>query len=309
MLAAMGRPVEARALAAEAAKADPALAGPWEIEASLLDREKRTAEAKAAYAKAAAAGSKRAHVYYRLAQLEWTPDADKAAREGLAANLEKARALDPESADTLAFLADLRVDLDQPEEALALATKAVEIEPAESYHRLARARALWALQRSDEAVAMARSALAAADSDDERRHAQSFLDFAARAGGPSAAARPSARAADPGAAAAAETTNAGTPDADELARACRAGARTACAGEAFLRAVQARPGSTEATLALSRLERLCDDGIEAGCLSWASALARLGAPSADQQKARDIVETICDNKNAQACALLKSLPR
>lgn len=39
LLVAMSRPAEARALAAEAAKTDPALPGPWEIEASLLDTD------------------------------------------------------------------------------------------------------------------------------------------------------------------------------------------------------------------------------------------------------------------------------
>jgi TPR repeat protein len=55
---------------------------------------------------------------------------------------------------------------------LALATKAVEIEPGESYHRFTLARALWHLRRPDDAVKAAQSALPAADDESERKEAQ-----------------------------------------------------------------------------------------------------------------------------------------
>jgi TPR repeat protein len=180
-LVAMSRPVEARTLAAEAAKADASLPGPWEIEAELLDSEDHRDEARTALAKAAAAGSTRARVYYRLAQLEWTQNADKGLQERLADRLEKARTLEPDRADTLSFLAEVRTEMGQPEEGVRLARRSVEIEPAEAYHRLALARALWALQRPDEAVQFAKTALQAADSEAGRQRAQSFLDFATRA--------------------------------------------------------------------------------------------------------------------------------
>ena len=179
-LVAMNRPAEARALAAEAAKADPSLPGPWEIEAGLLDSEKQRDEARAAFAKAATAGSKRAHVYYRLAQLEWKQDADEALLKRLSDTLEKARSLEPDDANTLSFLAEVRTDQRQPEEAVSLARRAVEIEPAESYHRLALARALWSQRRPDEAMKVAQTALQAAATDSARQNAQAFLDFASR---------------------------------------------------------------------------------------------------------------------------------
>jgi hypothetical protein len=91
LLVAMSRPVEARAFAAEAAKADPALSGPWEIEGALLDADGKGEEARAAYAKAVETGSKSAYVHYRLAQLEWVPNPDAALRERLAARLQAAR--------------------------------------------------------------------------------------------------------------------------------------------------------------------------------------------------------------------------
>jgi TPR repeat protein len=178
-LVGMSRPAEARAAAAEAAKLDPGHPGPWEIEAELLDAASEAEPAKEAFAKAAAAGSKRAHVYYRLAQLEWTANADEVSLARRAEMLEKARALEPESASVLSFLAEVRTDLGRHEEAVALAKRAVEIEPAKFYHRMALARALWGLQHTEEAVQMAQTALKAADSDRERQRAQAFLDFAA----------------------------------------------------------------------------------------------------------------------------------
>ena len=179
-LVAMGRPVEARALAAEAAKADSALPGPWEIEAALVDSADRPDEAMAAYAKAAQAGSKKSHVYYRLAQLEWAPSADKEQLEKRAARLETARELDPGNANALSFLAEVRSSLGQQEEALQLATRAVQADPAVTYHRMALARVLLSLRRADDAVRMAESALKTADSEAERQEVRQFLDFATR---------------------------------------------------------------------------------------------------------------------------------
>lgn len=179
-LVAMGRPTEARAFAAEAAKADPAVPGPWEIEAALLDDGQRRDEARAAYAKAADAGSRKAHVHYRLAQLEWVPNADRPALEKLAGRLETARQLDPGDAYAVSFLAEVRSGLGQPEVALDLAMQAVRADPSASYHRLALARILWSQRRPNDAVKMAESALQAADDENERQQARQFLDFTAR---------------------------------------------------------------------------------------------------------------------------------
>ncbi len=180
LLVAMGRPVEARAFAAEAAKADPALPGPWEIEAALLDADGRRDEARAAFAKAVEAGSKNAYVHYRLAQLEWVPNPDAAQRERLVARLEAARALDPGRALTLSFLAEVLSGQGKHEEALPLAIQAVKSEPAETYHRMALARVLWNAHQPDEAIRVAQSALQTADTDEEKKEVQQFLDFAAR---------------------------------------------------------------------------------------------------------------------------------
>jgi tetratricopeptide (TPR) repeat protein len=180
LLVAMGRPVEARALAAEAAGADPALPGPWEIEAALLDADGRPEDAKAAYTKAVEAGSKSAYVHYRLAQLEWAPRPDAAQQERLVARLQAARELDPERAQTLSFLAETLSAQGKHEEAVAVAVHAVKNEPSATYHRMALARVLWNARDVDEAVKVAQSALQTADTAEEKKQVQEFLDFAAK---------------------------------------------------------------------------------------------------------------------------------
>ncbi|MBX7186712.1 MAG: hypothetical protein K1Y01_16340 [Vicinamibacteria bacterium] len=182
LLVAMNRPVEARAMAAEALKAEPSTPGVFEIEGQLLDRERKAAEAREAFGKAIAQGSKRAQVYYRLAQLSWPEGgADDATNAKLAGLLEKAIELEPDFASALSFLADIRADQSRGVEAVGLAEKAMKLEPNVPYHRLALARALWNSDRQEDAVAAARSALAVADTPEERDSAQRFLDFAARA--------------------------------------------------------------------------------------------------------------------------------
>jgi len=185
-LVAMSRPAEARALSAEAAKLDPANPGPAEIEGALLDRERNTAGAKAAYEKAASLGSKRAQIHYRLAQMtrpESEP-ADAATRERMAAHLQKAIELSPEFASALSMLADLRSDAGDVS-GVELAQKAVRLDPGVSYYRLTLARALWNARRADEAIEAARGAMSVAENDEQRGYVQRFLDFAASAPRPS----------------------------------------------------------------------------------------------------------------------------
>ena len=185
-LSSMNRPVEARALAAEAAQADPANPGPSEIEAELSDRESKPDQAKAAYAKAVELGSTRGYAYYRLAQLEFAHGADETALKRRETLLRRALELDPTSANTLSYLAETLLDLQQAQEALPFAKQAVEKDPSSSYHRMALARVAWQLGQPDDAIAVARSAVAAADDDGERQYAQRFLDqvLRARAGAP-----------------------------------------------------------------------------------------------------------------------------
>jgi tetratricopeptide (TPR) repeat protein len=175
-LVAEGRPVEARALAAEAAQADPQSPGPWEVEAQILDRENQDDKAREAFAKAAELGSLRAFVYYRLAQLEWKPGWDEGLVKRQEAMLRRAHELAPADTNVMSFLADTLAALRRPEEALPLARQAVQNDPSSSYHRLTLARIARDLGRVEDAIPIAESAVSAADDDAERRRAQEFLD-------------------------------------------------------------------------------------------------------------------------------------
>lgn len=198
-LAAMGRPVEARAEAALASAADPGSPVPAEIEGALLDSEGKSSEARAAYEKAVSLSSRRALVYYRLAQLSRPQgDTDREASEKIARLLERAVELEPDYANALSYLAETQSDLGKPEKGVELASRAVKLEPNEAYHRLALARALWNSRRSDEAIGAAQSALTVAQDGQERSMVQRFLDFAARSR-PITPPRPPAGPATPGA--------------------------------------------------------------------------------------------------------------
>jgi hypothetical protein len=61
-------------------------------------------------------------------------------------------------------------------------TRAIALEPAASSHHLSAARVLWRLQKLDEARKEAETALTLADSDEERRRAQSLIDALNKAG-------------------------------------------------------------------------------------------------------------------------------
>ncbi len=74
----------------------------------------------------------------------------------------------------------MRSSLGQLEEALQVAIRAVQTDPAVTYHRMALARVLLSLQRPNDAVRMAESALKTADSESERQEVRQFLDLAAR---------------------------------------------------------------------------------------------------------------------------------
>jgi TPR repeat protein len=343
-LVAAGRPAEARALAAEAAQADPASPGPSEIEAELSDQENKPDQAKAAYAKAVELGSTRGYAYYRLAQLEFAQGVDQAALQRRETLLRRSLELDRTSANTLSYLADTLVDLQKAEDAQPFAREAVEKDPASSYHRLTLARVAWEIGRHDDAIQVARTALAAADDEGERSRAQRFIDEASQAKTASIAAKArnewvsgvnqcfagehDAEACRGALAKADEACQSGEADAcvalaflydngrgapadkaraaSSFARACSLGNNQGCARAAYLEA--SAPGKRDNAAAVGRLQQLCDDSVEEACLGYAMVL--VGRPvKADQAKAREVLTASCDRKYDQACGLLKSLPR
>jgi tetratricopeptide (TPR) repeat protein len=179
-LVAMRRPVEARALAAEARAADPAGPGPHEIEAALLEAAGDEAGARAALEKAVAAGSRNARAHYRLAQLSWSPSPGEAGLARLSELLERAIALDPDDADPQSFLAEVRLEQGRTAEALPLARRAVELEGRVTYHQLALARALWHGGPREEGLAAAQAGMDVARSAQDREQARRTLDFFGR---------------------------------------------------------------------------------------------------------------------------------
>lgn len=120
---ALRRPTEARALAEESRKADASLPSPWEVEALLLDGEHKKEEAQAAFAKAVELGSTSFYAHYRLAQLLWSANLDRAGLARIATHLEKAAQLNPEYANALSFLGETRSALGEGEQGLTLVRK------------------------------------------------------------------------------------------------------------------------------------------------------------------------------------------
>lgn len=323
LLVAMKRPIEARAFAAEATRADASHPGPWEIEGELLDAEGRHDQAKTAFAKAVELGSQRAHVFYRLAQLEWSPSPDEALLKRIAADLQRALDLDPQSADALSFLADTLAGLGRLDEALEMASKAVEIAPAESYHRITMARILWKEQRPDDALQMAQWALQTADNETERRRAQEFLDFAGRTpqprpvdAAPEAAATPSAGPSRTGVMASAPAGLRGVGSvsacfdkredsacaeaAPALEDACQSGEGVACRSLGSLYDGGWGVGVDKSRAALA-YDRGCRGGDRPSCARLAVLQARGEGIARDPVRALSTLQRLCAEKVDDAC--------
>ncbi|MGE0455597.1 MAG: hypothetical protein AB7O37_14160 [Vicinamibacteria bacterium] len=330
LLVASRRPLEARALADEARAADPKAPGPDEIEGRLRDMENQRAEAQAAFERAVAAGSTSPWVHYRLAQLLWQQSLAAEALAKIAALLERAKELAPENADVLSYLADVRVDQQRVAEGLALAERAVQLEPGVSYHRLAHARALWASQKPTEAAQAARSALNAARTAEERQRAQSYLDFlqrqparpAARAAASTPAA-PASPAAQPGAsageAASAATSAAGEGAPYELLARCYEKREDAACAKAvpFLESECQRQAGACTSLgsilegglgikadpvrAARAYERGCAGGDKSACARFAVLQAQGRGVLPDPPKALSTLQGLCAEKIQHAC--------
>ena len=178
---AMGRPADARPLIAEARKLAPEAPGSYDVEAMLFDREGKPDEARAAFTKAAALKSDSFYTNYRLAVMTWRATPDQPTRDGVERLLRRSVVLNESYAESEAFLADVIALGTQPADALAIATKAVSLDPGSSSVRLSLARVLWALSRRDEARAAAVAGRSLARSDQQRSQAEELLTFFNRA--------------------------------------------------------------------------------------------------------------------------------
>ncbi len=328
MLIALGRPAEALALAEEARKAEAKAPGPDEIDGRLQDASAMRAEALASFEKAATAGSTSPWVHYRLAQLLWQQNLASDALARIAALLERAKELAPENADVLSYLAEVRLDQQRVAEALALAERAVQLEPGVSYHRMAHARALWASRKGPEAAQAARTALNAARTSEERQRAQSYLDFLQRQPArakatPSTTATPDTPATEPRASAqetrspAAEAAGEGSPY-ELLARCYQKRDDAACAKAVpFLESECQRQAGACTSLgsilegglgikadpirAASAYERGCAGGDKSACARFAVLQAQGRGVLPDPVKALSTLQALCAEKIQHGC--------
>jgi Flp pilus assembly protein TadD len=182
--AAMRRPIEARVLVADAQKADPHAASPFEVEGTLLDSERKANEARSAYDQAIELGSTNFYAYYRAAALAPRTGAAASADERARAEslLDRSIKLNAAYAPAPALLAEVRVRGGHPDGALELAQRAVSLEPSQASHRLTLAHVLWAAGRHDEALREARGAMTLAATDQERQNVQQVITLFEKGG-------------------------------------------------------------------------------------------------------------------------------
>ena len=322
---AMGRQNEARALVDEARKADPNSADAYVAEALALRRDNKPDEAGAAFVKAASLGTANPHAYYRAAMSLWgATEPDAAAFQKMETYLARAAELNPVFAESYASLAEVRAALGKPaDDIIALLTKAVTLDPSDPWIRISAARALWRLDREQEARKVARVALNLA-ADDERAQAEAQRLLAAI---PESTPDP-ARPARPGAPAAAPVSspNDQTPNPNALVAACQGGDATACRdlfplAEKACAAGQKRACVVTGTLlgrgmgvprdearAASILEPLCSENMLEACTQWAVLLAS-DSKKPDYPRARALLTKSCSGGQAQACEMLKGFPK
>lgn len=183
---AMGRTAEARTLLAEARKANAALTLIDDAEAMLLDREQKPDEARAAYQKAAAAGSQNFYVHYRLgALLQPAAVGNPADIRVLAGHAERAASLNPDFAPALGVLSNAHLMLGEHNKALDTAVRAAKLRPGDVYYRILAGRALLQLGQREEAARLAREALPLAKTPQDQRALEQIVEIAGRpAAGP-----------------------------------------------------------------------------------------------------------------------------
>lgn len=346
-LAANGRSAEVGALLAEARRDEPGLAMAFEAEGLLADRTRNAAAAREAYRKAAEAGGASYYAEYRNAYLSWPEDGDPKGRETfarMAASLERAVNANPTFAPARDLLARTLLELDRPAEAWPHVQRAMELAPSTSYHQMTAARALWALNRPEEAKQAAAKARALATDDEDRREAQDYLDFLAKAGQQSAAQAASAdrqrtlaKDCEGGAAEACREYGAlaeaacdagqaqaclvlgqlterglGRPAnpveaASRYEAACAAGVQLGCLAQAMLQ-WRGLGVPQDAAAAAARFASLCEGALDEACTQYAVAVSSQPSPGAIAQ-ARSVFEARCKAGSARACAILNDWPK
>jgi hypothetical protein len=294
------RQADARAAIDQARAADPQAPSVDDAEGLLADAQQDAAKAAQAYARAVERGSVRAESHYRAAQLAWKPDADAAALAQMRKRLERTIELQPTHANAHAFLADVLVDQGDGNAALAEALHAVELEPSETYHRVAVARALYALDRVDESRKAAERALAVAENDGDRHRAQEHLDFLA---GRQRAAAQAATAGQDHAACQGGDNAACARMVPDLERECGADKASACGYLAWLYRSEQGLGK-DLPRAAGYSEKGCALGDTHSCIEHAWATLRGEGLAKDEAKGTAALDGLCAADHLPACTRL-----
>jgi TPR repeat protein len=303
---AMGRPVEAQAAIQQARAADPGSPSSYDAEGLLADRDKDKPRATQAYVRATELSSTSAYSHYRAAQLLWKQDADAPTLAALRQRLERAIQLNASYADAHSYLADVLEQQGDGPAALAEAQLAVRLEPGESYHRVALARALGKLGRNDEARKAAETGLSLADNDEERSSAERFLLFLkestqyAQERAQREASQKATSACQAGDAAACARIL------PELERACGEKESASCAYLGWLYSGKAGLAK-DAAKAAGYTERACVAGDKHACVEHAWALARGEGLAKDEPKATAALDGLCKDGLLPACTRLAYL--
>jgi tetratricopeptide (TPR) repeat protein len=178
---AMHRPEDARRAIDEARKAGAA-PDTFVAEALMLDTAGKEDEAVAAYQRAVDAGTKNSYAYYRLASLLWRDQVDHDALVKIEKILSQAIELNYRFASAYALLGEARsvLGIGDP---IAMALRAISLEPSEPHYRLTAASILQRDRKYDDALKQAQAALGLSDTDAERRRATDLIDQITRAKG------------------------------------------------------------------------------------------------------------------------------
>jgi TPR repeat protein len=343
---ATGRPAEARALIEAGRKADPAWPALFEAEGLLADSEDRRDDAKAVYAKASEQPGAGYYALYRHAQTLHTGSPDEDTLVRIEASLRRSVEKNPGYANAHSYLADVLVSRGKAAEAEPLARKAISLDPTATYHHVALARVLAALDRNDEASREGEKGLSLATDSEEQERARSFLERL-RASKQASAERTAAAATNAANEALVEACRGGDAAAcgkaaplferacgEDDARACASlgwfheqgrgiprdleraaslytmacdlGEKRACLARAVLQADGRGLPRNEAE-ARGAADKLCSDGLNEACTFLATMHLRTGTAK-DLARARALLTQACSGKDEQACSMLKSLP-
>ena len=169
-----GRPAEARARLSEARNADPNNPASYEVEGVLLDIERQSEGARAAYARAVELGTGNFYAHFRLGQMASALQTPEGRAQAEAA-FERAVALSDTFVPALLQLGGVRLSLRKIEAAITAYERAVTLDPSSSVSRRLLATALMQAGRTDAARSEAEESAALAQSPQDLEAATQLL--------------------------------------------------------------------------------------------------------------------------------------